>query len=296
MQHATDTTVQYQGNPLHLEANSEQGMLSKLRTTDNLIEGNYISWLCRLDSEGTSQYTAKHCESLPVLESKSGWIMTPIPGLLSSTPMGEENTASGVDLVPIAPVRVTLDNRLSGANQGWLYLFINGHLWRECRIEPVTDQASRYSDVNLITMQGKDQREATGKPEESIIWVPKLINGKAVDLRIAHSTEQWSWDYIRRMGDPENDPRFIDEIHNATELKPANAGTPDFLIVDPKARLTPIDLSRYDADQPVQLPPDTPDIPTPNAFTTLLRLLSGQALSSVCPETPRLNLALHQPE
>jgi hypothetical protein len=175
----------------------------------------------------------------------------------------------------------------------------NGHLWRE-----VTDQASRYSDVNLITMQGKDQREATGKPEESIIWVPKLINGKAVDLRIAHSTEQWSWDYIRRMGDPENDPRFIDEIHNATELEPANAETPDFLIVDPKARLTPVDLSRYDADQPVQLPPplepDTPDIPTPNAFTTLLRLLSrllsGQALSSVCPETPRLNLALHQPE
>jgi hypothetical protein len=118
----------------------------------------------------------------------------------------------------------------------------NGHLWRE-----VTDQASRYSDVNLITMQGKDQREATGKPEESIIWVPKLINGKAVDLRIAHSTEQWSWDYIRRMGDPENDPRFIDEIHNATELEPANAETPDFLIVDPKARLTPVDLSRYDA-------------------------------------------------
>ncbi|MDW7756167.1 MAG: toxin VasX, partial [Desulfuromonadales bacterium] len=87
---------------------------------------------------------------------------------------------------------------------GWLYVFVNGQLWRELKVE----REGFFRDVNLTYEKGQDVRPATVQTSDSRVVVPYTIQGKAVALEMAYSEVQWSWARIDAMGGmAEDDPR-----------------------------------------------------------------------------------------
>ncbi|TDO97398.1 PAAR-like domain-containing protein [Marinomonas balearica] len=102
---------------------------------------------------------------------------------------------------------------------GWVYVFLNGHLWRELEVTSIGE----LRDVDLATWQGVDggglqslddlnrkhiQRVSSGISQEGL-EVPKILNGEPCEVQIAYSDNQWSWERITSLGgmNPE-DPRL----------------------------------------------------------------------------------------
>ena len=118
-------------------------------------------------------------------------------------------------IVPIFPLLHSTvekkDNEYRNVQQGWIYVFINGYLWRELQVV----SRAMLTDVNLRYEQGKNVRKATGERDFRIL-VPHKIDGKVNDIRIAYSEVQWSWSYIYAMGgmDKEKDTRYREELHS----------------------------------------------------------------------------------
>jgi hypothetical protein len=279
LQHTDNTDAVYRGTISGLDDEEQQGMPSHKKLTDNLIEGDYYLWVMEKDIDGGSNYTDLHVEKQPMLKDNSGWLATPVPVPLSSNAMEDENEPQ-VDLIPFVPACVTTQNKLSAFDSGWIYLFINGYLWREIQVKDAGSGAASYRDVNLMTFQGKDTRPATGE-ENSTLWLPAKLNGEETAIHIAHSCEQWGWSYIRRLGgmNPETDPRFIEELHNPFELEAPDNDTSAYLIPDAATRLTEVPLSRFNAKDTVTLPEplaeDSLEDPTPGDFPVLVPLSSS---------------------
>ena len=78
---------------------------------------------------------------------------------------------------------------------GWLYLFRNGHLWRELQIIGRYG-VNLYQDVNLTEYKGKDQRPATAEAESHVL-IPYQFGNKAEPFEIAYSEIQWTWARIQ---------------------------------------------------------------------------------------------------
>ncbi|MEJ2044882.1 MAG: hypothetical protein P8X74_13800, partial [Reinekea sp.] len=80
---------------------------------------------------------------------------------------------------------------------GWLYLFVNGKLWREIRVLG----RYQYQDVNLerYLEQPEDARPAECSPRDTIV-VPVSLSGEAFTLEAALSSQQWSWARIEELG------------------------------------------------------------------------------------------------
>jgi len=293
LQSTSDDSLQYRGTTIDTDAETEQGMNSHSRITKDLQEGEYQSWISILDTESSSQYSAEQIEAIPVLETKSGWVMTPIPGVLTSTSMEEEIEPS-VELVPVVPARGTFTNSLATLDNGWLYIFVNGHLWRELSITADTDHSAFYKEVNLITQQGRNTRKATGKATGSIVWLPRQINGENTELQIAHSNEQWNWSYIRRLGgmDPENDPRYNEQLHSPFEMVEPDAATPAYMVPDPSTRLTTITLADYNAATGAALPEVLEEsdyqTPTPDDFPMFVPLAESGLPSAIMTDAEQL--------
>ncbi|MBA3979846.1 MAG: hypothetical protein C0462_04505, partial [Alcanivorax sp.] len=112
----------------------------------------------------------------------------------------------------VRPVRfASLDPlRLSDLRNGWLYIFVNGHLWREVH---VTD-GNLFHDINLAREQGKDARPHLGiVPEARYLTLPTRLNGEAPVLEIAYSEVQWSWHTVCRMGGlAPDDIRYLPDL------------------------------------------------------------------------------------
>ena len=86
---------------------------------------------------------------------------------------------------------------------GWLYLFKDGHLWREVQVISRTpDGFATYllRDVNLLTQQGLDKREATIQGRMEQLLLPIRIGCEEVSLGLAFSETQWTWEKILSLG------------------------------------------------------------------------------------------------
>ena len=79
-------------------------------------------------------------------------------------------------------------------DDGWLYIFVNGHLWREIAIK----RGFLY-EVNLKELFATEDRMAKGFAEEKLI-VPYKNKGKVNKVEVAFSEQQWSWPRINYYG------------------------------------------------------------------------------------------------
>jgi len=79
--------------------------------------------------------------------------------------------------------------------EGWLYVYINGYLWRELEVS----KNSKMHDVNLYTYHHQYDRKATVERDSRIV-VPHKIDGKVLTVEMCYSEVQWGWDYIDSMG------------------------------------------------------------------------------------------------
>ena len=131
----------------------------------------------------------------------------------------ESDNTADIELVHIFPIRYAhpadeIDNHKTNLRDGYLYIFVDGHLWRELKV--TTEQnVTRFNDVNLAWQKGvmtwkknKGYRDATGEELKTVI-VPYKLNGQTCEVQVAYSEVQWSWKQIELFGglNPE-DPRL----------------------------------------------------------------------------------------
>ena len=79
--------------------------------------------------------------------------------------------------------------------EGWLYIFVNGHLWHEYEI----DADGLFRGINLQYQQTLDHRRATGIPSQQIVY-PTIMEGEECTVQIAFSQVQWSWARLLSLG------------------------------------------------------------------------------------------------
>ncbi|MCP4745158.1 MAG: type VI secretion system tip protein VgrG [Desulfobacteraceae bacterium] len=111
-------------------------------------------------------------------------------------------------LVPIVPRTynsIELDRQEDHCDcprqNGYLYIFVNGFLWRELQAQ----KQGLFKDVDLANYKTKDERIASGAEHGSIL-VPFQVNGVRPEIQICFSEVQWSWDQVTALGgmDPED--------------------------------------------------------------------------------------------
>ena len=76
-----------------------------------------------------------------------------------------------------------------------LYIFMDGHLWRELEI----DHRGCWRDIDLARHAGRDQRPA-GNIGQPWVVLPARIDGREPKLEMALSAVPWSWQRIQTMG------------------------------------------------------------------------------------------------
>lgn len=145
-----------------------------------------------------------------------------IPITISRAEAGTPPPDQCAELTAIAPLRRNGDGVLAPLRQGWLYIFVNGHLWREvyCRGKNRTFrdrdyyQFERFEEVNLATKQGLDDRAPSALLDKAALVVPTaLADDPAPTVQVAFSEVQWSWEYLCRLGGMSaDDPRVIPEV------------------------------------------------------------------------------------
>ena len=146
-------------------------------------------------------------------------------------------------LVPLLPLRFTdpPDNHRDMAdwlNNGWVYVFLNGYLWRELQ---VVNERGAMRDVDLGARDGVgDKRVARGHGTSQIV-VPHLLEGQEQTIEIAYSRLPFTWDTLCKLGGiAPNDDRFTDKDKQTAK----NIARDDGLRKD---WLQKVDLSGYGA-------------------------------------------------
>ncbi len=128
-------------------------------------------------------------------------------------------------------------------SQGWLYVYVNGHLWRELEVKGLDRGMRSYADVNLTAHQRQDVRPATVQTVNHLL-LPHQVGGKAVKVEIAYARVQWSWERIVALGGlARNDPR-VNVAANDTPPKDADQRR--------ASRMQRVDLSGHASGWPTQ--------------------------------------------
>jgi len=193
----------------------------------------------------------------PINDNSNYWI--PI-GLGQSIEASPSVTDCDVSLMPVFPVTFLEPSgkKLQHLRNGYIYIYMNGFLWREIYVvsferylgfeEARARQSNRldwtFYDINIATTQGDDIRNtsATIQGQKAVIVFPRKIGAQKPKFEVCFSEQQWTWDYICRMGgmDKDNDPRYIkDYFKNKLH---ANVTVDETLR---KSRLQIIDLNAY---------------------------------------------------
>lgn len=117
-------------------------------------------------------------------------------------------TARGTDkspwdnlLIPVRPLQFLNEQKQKTVadilQQGWLYVFWCGKLWRELAVNKHT--ALSDVDVSFYRNTQQNNRPAEGHWLDAV-WVPYLLKGKPqTDITLAASPVQWTWSTIEHM-------------------------------------------------------------------------------------------------
>lgn len=152
------------------------------------------------------------------------------------------------DLVPVTFLRHIPDEGLGPLRDGWVYVFVNGYLWREVRFSL---DGHQLRDVHLGWEKGLDRRRASGQANDLMILPWKLDHAECT-VQLAYSEEQWSWNRIDQLGgmNPQ-DPRQKqgDQVESPYDPAYSEQQRTD--------RLVTLDLSAVDDDFQ-SVPEDSP--------------------------------------
>ncbi len=146
--------------------------------------------------------------------------------LYQAQPQEVDSDVADIELVHTHPLifdtKDESNEYISPLSDGYVYVFVDGYLWRELKVIVGEKDLRLFSDVNLAFQKGflvwktrknkeyanQGRREATCEQLTSII-VPNKIRGKQCKVEMAYSEVQWSWTQILKLGgmNPE-DPRL----------------------------------------------------------------------------------------
>lgn len=153
--------------------------------------------LCRFGN--LTQAPCKLSLAIP-MKGQSTPMTLPLSENLNPVDNGTRKDLWDTLLVPIKPLQfMTSEQRKDQSDllqQGWLYVFWQGKLWRELAVS--RQGILQDVDVALYRKLKVDQREAAGHWLDAV-WVPYLLNGvKQTDLKLVASPIQWTWSTISR--------------------------------------------------------------------------------------------------
>lgn len=186
-------------------------------------------WL--LETDKVPAYTQKDREAWPAL-SKHLASYCPIP--LTVRPIETQHKSKKDvfsdavdDVICISVYPVSQEKK--PLPSGWLYLFMNGHLWREFKITTMSQGMPLYhfSEVNLITQRERHQREASTQGRMDTIILPLTIQGAAVSMGVAFSETQWPWARVASAGGMHPlDPRVLAHRQQSSSMPFARLDKP----------------------------------------------------------------------
>lgn len=130
--------------------------------------------------------------------------------------------------------------RQSKMRQGFLYIFLNGTLWRELLL----DGKGMAREIDLSKELGKDLRASAGLADP-LVYLPWRMAGEAFDIELAFSEVQWSWARVNYFGGVDvADLRFQGKNVRPTTVS-ASEGE-----CRRKARFLKLDLSSFVQEKP----------------------------------------------
>jgi hypothetical protein len=190
--------------------------MSDLNVADKIDEKNAHRELVFERQSDSSKNVSLMVKDESVNRSSKGYYKIPLYQVEAKE---ENDSTADIELVHIFPIRFAhpadeIDDHKTNLRNGFLYIFVDGHLWRELKVT-TKEGVTRFNDVNLAWQKGaltwktnKGFREATGETLKTII-VPNKLNGSNCQVQIAFSEVQWSWKQIQLFGgfNPE-DPRL----------------------------------------------------------------------------------------
>jgi len=162
-----------------------------------------------------------------------------LPLAKSISPVTKDTEKSEWDniMIPVQPLYCSSLAHKAKATllpTGWLYVFVNGYLWRELEVH---NDFGEFSDVEFGYDAGKDKRKGTGRVSQ-LLLLPYKINGQVQTLHLAYSPSQWRWEEVGNAGgtDPD-DIRLLPHVKQKTANIPLNEAV--------SQKLQRIDLSSY---------------------------------------------------
>ena len=190
--------------------------MSALNVADKIDEKNAHRELVFERQSDGSKNVSLMVKDESVNRSSKGYYKIPLYQVEAKE---ENDSTADIELVHVFPIRFAhpadeIDDHKTNLRNGFLYIFVDGHLWRELKVT-TKEGVTRFNDVNLAWQKGaltwktnKGFREATGETLKTII-VPNKLNGSNCQVQIAFSEVQWSWKQIQLFGgfNPE-DPRL----------------------------------------------------------------------------------------
>jgi len=186
--------------------------------------------------------------SLMLTDDHHGFYKIPL-GYSDTTPFDEELSEPALKLVPVTFLRNIPEEGLGPLRSGWVYVYVNGYLWREAHYDAASH---KLSDVNLAWEKGLDRRRASVQ-KDTLMVLPSRMDDADSQVDIAFSEEQWSWTRIDQLGgmDPEDPRQRLGERCESeySQEYSENARA---------ARLTPVNVA--DAAEDVEGLPEDSDI------------------------------------
>jgi|GEM_PF-3548372 len=119
-------------------------------------------------------------------------------------------------LVPVLPMCVTDAEQgrqaATAPRPGWLYIFVDGYLWREVEVRGRGEGHAVFCEVDLAKYALYDERPATGA-YENLLLLPHKLGGRVPNVHVLYSEVQLSWSRIIQLGDmPADDPRWDEPL------------------------------------------------------------------------------------
>ncbi|NOZ51710.1 MAG: hypothetical protein GXP08_01005 [Gammaproteobacteria bacterium] len=170
----------------------------------------------------------------------SGAERIPLATAISPVPMETQCAQWDNILVPVVPLfssaTAKQTSTLTMLQPGWLYVYVNGKLWRELQVQ---NDAGTLCEVDLSEDVGHDQRVTLGATHD-LLLLPYKINNIVQTVELGYSAEQWRWQQICQAGGLDAaDLRFLPHVKQQADKIPLDT---EFR----NKHLTPVDLSGYD--------------------------------------------------